>query len=367
MSDAVVAALGLLAGEVVMLAVFAWMPVMRGGRAFFGVRVGRETYAGEGRRLLRRYRQTLGAVFAVTAAAGHFASARLGGPLPSLVSCLAAAAGFMLVYVAYARRVRPFAVESGRTRFASSVRARSLGDYTAAWLEVSVVLLTVVPFLLLGHFYPQLPERVPVHWNFRGVADAWAPKSFSTVFFMPALGAYVQALFIVLKRDIAHAKMTLPATNTEAYLRGKESFLRTNMRLLDWARACVAAVFFAAALMTVFTCLPGLGRLAPAANAAVLAASAALLAGVFYHVRRMAVINAEIEELTGDEYVQRAAEERRWIHGGLAYYNPEDPALAVEKLVGLGYTLNLGHRGVRYRLLLLAGIPLFVLWALSSL
>lgn len=367
MSDARVAALAMLAGEAVLLAVFAWMPLMRGERAFFGVRVAGETYRGEGRRLLRRYWQTLAAVFVVAGAAGYYSSVRMGQPLPSVLATLAATAAAFLVYIAYARRVRPFAVPSGETRFASSVRARRLADYTLPWLEASVVLLACAPFAVLGYFYPQLPDPMPVHWNASGEADGWARKSLAAVFFLPALGAYLQTFLFVLKRDLAHAKMTLPATNTEQYLRGKERFLRANLRLIDWARASVAALLFAISLLMVFTSAPGLGRFTAAANVAILCVGAALLGGIFYFIWRMTAINGEIEKAAGDEYVQRAAEEEHWRHGGLTYYNPEDPALVVEKLVGIGYTLNMAHRAVRSRLALLAGVPLFVLWALLSL
>jgi uncharacterized membrane protein len=65
--------------------------------------------------------------------------------------------------------------------------------------------------------------------------------------------------------------------------------------------------------------------------------------------------------------VLRASDERRWRHGGLTYHNPDDPALVVEKLVGLGYTINTAHPAAPARLLLLSGIPAFVVWALIGL
>jgi len=212
-----------------------------------------------------------------------------------------------------------------------------------------------------------LPDPLPVHWNAAGEADDWARKTFSAVFFLPTLGVYMQFLFFVLKRDLVHAKLTLPAKHAEEYLRGKERYLRANMRLLDWARACVAAILFCISLLTLCTSLPEFGRYVAAAGAAIWASVALMVGGIFYFIYRMASVNAEIEELTGDEYVQRAAEERHWRHGGLTYYNPDDPALMVEKLVGLGYTLNMAHKAVRHRLALLLGVPLFVLWAVFSL
>lgn len=367
MNDATVAAVGLLVGEVILLAVFAWTPLMRGERAFFGVRVSEETYRGEGRRVLARYWQALGAVFVLTAGVGYYSSAHLGWPLLSAFALLASAAAMPLVYLFYARRVRPFAVAGGQTRFASSLRARRLDDYTHGWVEALVVLLTLAPFAALGYFYPQLPALIPVHWNLAGEADKWVPKTFSAVFFLPALAAYMQTLLLVLKRDIAQAKLTLPAERAEEYLRGKEQYLAANLGLLDWARACLAALFLDISLLTVFTALPEFGGLAAAANAGIWVFVGLLLAGVIYFIWRMAAVNAGLEESFGDEYVQRAADEKHWRHGGLTYYNPEDPALVVEKLVGLGYTLNMAHRAVRYRLALFAGIPLFVVWAVLSL
>lgn len=367
MSDATVSALAAVASEAVLLLVFAWMPLMRGGRAFFGVRVSDETYRAEGRRLLRRYWQTLAAAFFLLGGAGYYATLRTGQPWPSVAASLASAAAAILVYLFYARRVEPLAVPGGETRFASSLRARGPEEYTVGWVEACVVLLTLAPFAVLGYFYPRLPAQIPVHWNLSGEPDAWEAKGFSTVFFLPVLGLYMQLLFHVFKRDLAGAKMTLPAAKAEAYLRGKEGYLRANVRLLDWARACLAALFLDISLLTVFTPLPGLARYAGAANAGIFALVAVLIGGIIYFIVRMSAINAALEEQTGDEYVQRAADERHWRHGGLTYYNPDDPALVVEKLVGLGYTLNMAHRGVRARLALLAGIPAFVLWALWSL
>jgi uncharacterized membrane protein len=367
MGDDRAAAIGLLVAEMLVLALFLWMPVMRGERAFFGVRVDEATYRGEGRRALRRYWQTLCGVFLLTGALGYYFSVSLGRPFFSGLATLGATAAAFLVYGLYARQMRPFAVLGGGTRFASSVRTRRLGDYTHLWVEACVVLFTLASFVFLAHFYPRLPEMLPTHWNAAGVADNWSRKNLSTVFFLPVLGVYLQVVFYVLKRDLVQAKMTLPATNTEEYLRGKERFLAANMHLIDLARAVIAALFCAIALLTVFASVPEFKRYEMAAFAAVLSLVGVLLVGMGYFLWRMVAVNRRLDELTGDDYVQRADEEEHWRHGGLTYYNPEDPALVVEKLTGIGYTLNLANSAVWYRLALMSGIPLFVVWALFSL
>lgn len=367
MGDDKAASIGLLVAEALVLALFVWLPVMRGERAFFGVRVDAETYRGAGRRALRRYWQTLCGVFALAGALGYYASVSLGKPVFSALATLGTAAAAFLVYGLYARQMRPFAVPGGGTRFASSVRTRRLADYTHLWVEAPALVLTLAAFGVLGYFYPRLPEMLPVHWNAAGEVDKWARKSLSSVFFLPALGVYLQAVFFVLKRDLVQAKMTLPATNTDEYLRGKERFLGANMHMIDLVRAVIAALFFAVAVLLLCTSMPEFKRYETAAFAAVLSSAGVMLVGMGYFLWRMVAVNRGLDELTGEEYVQRATEEEHWRHGGLTYYNPEDPALVVEKLTGIGYTLNLAHRAVRYRLLLMAGIPLFVVWALFNL
>src|ERR1044072_2795623 len=294
MGDNQTAAIGLLVAEVLVLALFVWMPVMRGERAFFGVRVDAETYRGEGRRALRRYWQTLFGVFILTGALGYYVSVSLERPAFSALATLGTTATAFLVYGLYARQMRPFALAGKGTRFASSVRTRRLGDYTHLWVEALTVLLTLAAFTVLAHFSPRLPEMLPTHWTASGAADDWSRKSLATVFFLPALGVYLQVIFFVLKRDLVQAKMTLPATNTEEYLHGKERFLKANMHLLDLVRAVIAALFFAISWLMIVTSLPEFKPYQTVVQVAVLSSVGVMLAGTSYFIWRMIAINNEM-------------------------------------------------------------------------
>jgi uncharacterized membrane protein len=356
----------LLFAEVVLLAVFLWLPVMGGARAFFGVRVEPQTLRGEGRRTLRRYWLTLAASFVLICALGYYASARFNEPSLLVLACLASAAAAFLVYGTFARAVRPLAVESAATRFASPLRARSLADYTHLWLEGAILLLVGATFALLIYYYPQLPERMPVHWNPSGEPDGWERKSLASVFFLPALGLYLHAFFLVLKHDIAHAKMTLPDAHTEEFLQGKERYLSANVRLVDWVRVSIALLFFNLSLLLLATTIGALSRYLSLVNVGLWLILAGMVSGIFFFIWRMHSINEHLQTVAGEWYVQRPGDESHWRHGGLTYYNPDDPALVVEKLVGYGYTLNMAHPSIWARVLLLSGVPLFVLWAVLS-
>jgi len=65
--------------------------------------------------------------------------------------------------------------------------------------EILPILLIAIIFIVSFILYPQLPDKIPSHWNSRGEIDAWSSKNF-TVFFYPGLtlGIYLLMLFIPL-------------------------------------------------------------------------------------------------------------------------------------------------------------------------
>lgn len=353
-------------GDLVLLAVFVWLPVMSKERAFFGVRVEPGLYRGEGRRTLHRYWLTLIGVFVFVQAAGFFLLVRFNEPLLSGLACLTATGAAFTIYIIYARAIHPHAVPSLATRFASPIHAKSLRDFTHWWFELTVAGLTIAAFAISAFYYPQIPARMPVHWH-AGAPDGWQQKSLAAVFFLPALGLYLQMFWLILKYDLAHARMTLPGEHTAEFLQGKERYLRTNILLVDWVRIAVALLFSVLWLLVISMTVNELNRFTRLLSVSIWITLAVMLGGMCYSIWRMKRINDELKAKFGESYVQRSVDEAHWRQGGLTYYNPDDPALVVEKLVGFGYTLNLAHPGIRSRLALLLGVPLFLAWALLTL
>lgn len=348
----------------VLFGVFAWMPVTRGPRAFFGVRVEPGYFEGGGRRALLRYRLVLGAVFLLVVAIAAALRTLVAEPIVIVAAELALALAAFLLYTRFASAVRPHASAGGATRFASSMRARNTRN--RVWLDVLVVTLALLAFVAPVLSYDEMPNRIPIHWNATGQADGWVDRNLSVILFIPALGAYMQFFLYVLRRDFAGAKMTLPADSTEEYLAAKEKYLQTNIDTLDWARLTIAVMFCGISLLQTATAVERLRTMEPIARAALFLGIAALLGGITFFIVRMIRINARLQQQTGNDYAQRSIDESHWKHGGLTYSNPDDPALVVEKLVGVGYTVNMAHPGIRFRVLLVIGIPAFVVWALVA-
>lgn len=354
----------IIVADIVVLATFLMLPVVRREKAFFGVRVSPEVYAGTGRQIVYRYWLTIVAIFAGLGAIGFFTALTRSNFIYAIAAYLASIPAGVTAYALFAREVRPFRVISAAARFATPLHTRRLSEYTNRLAEVVIAVLTIAPFFILIHYYSDLPARIPAHWNFRGEPDRWVRKGISTVFFLPVLLAYLQGWLLLMKYDLVHAKLTLPADNAEVFLRYKERSHVAVMKLMDWMRRLSAVLLFGVSLFVVLTTIEPFPRYMPVASAGVFGGVALMVTIGFYLTYRLVSISREMESVTGQFNVRRAAEEERWAGGGLFYYNPDDPALMVEKVDGFGFTYNFAGPGIALRLLFLAAIPLIVIWAL---
>ena len=106
-------------------------------------------------------------------------------------------------------------------------------------------------------------------------------------------------------------------------------FLQANLWLMLIVQWITAAIFAFVAVMPLEQIKPS--------GWVVGALTAALLISVVGFIVYMAKLQAEPSESdnTPDEC---------WRFGGQVYYNPDDPALMVEKRIGLGFTLNFGNK-----------------------
>ncbi|MFH1295050.1 MAG: DUF1648 domain-containing protein [bacterium] len=63
--------------------------------------------------------------------------------------------------------------------------------------EILPILLILITLAIGFYFYPQLPDRIPSHWNVNGQIDGFMPKTFAA-FFFPGLFIFVYLLLSVL-------------------------------------------------------------------------------------------------------------------------------------------------------------------------
>jgi len=326
------------------LALLMYTPVIRGEDAFFGVRVSTETYNGEGKRLLHQYYFWLVMTFLEIEAIGVvisiFRPQVLVARIAILFLFLPAA---QILYVIYYNKVKPYRLVEEKQRFATTLHHRRLADYTNIALEIAIALLIIAPIPILIYYYPLLPDRIPVHWDYRGVANRWGTKSFATVFMLPIMMLYLQGFMVIMKHGLMQAKMTLPVEHTAEYLKLKEESLAVTMKLMDQVRLAVSVMLSALSLAIIATVTDN-RALTLGITIITLSMTIVVLGIVVYKIYTLVMINSKLKATTGRSYVQRQTDADRWYLGGLFYFNPDDPALWVEKMVGIGYTINMGNK-----------------------
>jgi len=357
----------LLSFDLLLLIVFMFMPLMRGADAFFGVRVSHEVYRGEGRRILHRYWLWLIMTFIEIEAIGLLVSYYRGrtefaqiAPRLLFMPCV------MFFYVVFYRQAKKLQLIEEHQRFASSLKTRRLADYTSLALEVAIVVLTIAPVLLLVYYYPQLPERIPMHWNWKGEPDEWARKSYFAVFSLAAMLVYMQGLLLAVKHGVLGVKMTLPAEHTEDYLRLKEEALALTVRFMDRMRLLLCILLGSLAANIAFSAVEHLRFLSGVAIVAAWASGILMFVATAYAIYRFYKVDRCLKTEVGRVYVQRQKDAAHWHLGGLIYFNREDPSLFVEKLVGWGYTFNMGNKWVYLYLAIMIAVPMLLILPLTK-
>lgn len=79
-------------------------------------------------------------------------------------------------------------------------------------------LVIFIPLLIGLVLYPQLPEKVPTHWNFYGQVDGWSNKNFA-VWFFPLLNFAIYLLMMFLPLIDPKKKNYLRFQNAYKFIR----------------------------------------------------------------------------------------------------------------------------------------------------
>lgn len=195
-----------------------------------------------------------------------------------------------------------------------------------ACLAVSLV-LGLVAMAMAAAAWPDLPERLPTHFNAAGEPDGWARRSVGSVFILPAMAMLLGPAMVLLALMMAAPAHRPPKDRTD---------LRAAMPPL--------AIFLA--ILAVFTSVL-LGGIAMGSTRVALGRSASIgwwpmaggialglwaIGGAIYFVAKHSGIGG-----SGG----RSADPARW-KWGVFYVAPDDPSLFVEKRWGGGYTINFG-------------------------
>jgi uncharacterized membrane protein len=283
------------------------LPYLSPRQIFFGVRTGAEFRSTDiGRKILAKY---LGSVFAwsVIAAAAVLASG--GRPdsalaLLTIAPALLSLGAFFWMYF----RVRPYARTTPDVREAEMTPSSGLPRW--GWLALPPFAGPAAAMLYLRAHWSEIPERYPVHYGLNGQPDRWVAKSeqaaFAPVWFGEGMLLFMFLLWVAVL--IGSRKSVRPAAIPAIFIGG---------------------MYLISAVFTIIGLMP----LIPVPPVALLGLTFAFVAAVCVAAwRANANPNAPMEPTPN----------RYWTLGAF-YWNPNDPAIFVQKRIGFGYTINFGN------------------------
>jgi len=223
----------------------------------------------------------------------------------------------------------------------------------------------LAPFLLLGamalylrHRWGDIPDRFISHWNGRFEPDGWMHKTPLSLGFALLLGAVFCLLMALLAVGIFRgSRWVSPGPEVTDLGRRRRHAVVWILVVLNIYLAAVFAAVAAAPLIQspagakLFVVLILVGSLL-----------GPILLLVVWFVRYGKEFTAagrqgEAQPLAGAPPLGDRTDDRHW-KAGLVYYNPDDPALWIEKRLGIGYTLNFARAGAWWFLAAVLVIPL---------
>lgn len=247
---------------------------------------------------------------------------------------------WIIVTIALSRReTLPFASAAAGVR-AASLEPRHM-TLAGGWIWTLPVVVLLGCAAYLGLSWEDIPERFPTHWGASGQPDAWSDRSFGSVmlplFIGLALWMTMFAMAAALPRFTRRRAAGGPLRERE------QKFLRFG----QWAMlvfACWITLFTGA--LSLLPLSLGMNDALPAWFFIAIGAELAIAGVIVFFAVRFRSGRRNDPGVPAAQTAQPpegdGTPDSAW-KLGLFYYNPDDPALLVEKRFGIGWDLNWGR------------------------
>ena len=216
---------------------------------------------------------------------------------------------------------------------------KTISTRTIVMAQLLIVLITVVVTLF---FYRSIPNEFPVHWNSQNVPDRIVEKTYLSVLMVPAIQLLMIPVMAFSNYSFIKSKQKLLSNYPQLTSKQSKQFRKA------WS---VYFLIVSVALQLLFT-LINFYALFIADDSGFEWVS--IVIGIFivgiigyslfltwkYGQGGEKLVYSEIKE-NSEEFTE-VDEEKYW-KWGVFYYNPEDPAVFVEKRFGIGSTINMAR------------------------
>lgn len=188
--------------------------------------------------------------------------------------------------------------------------------------------------------YDKLPDRIAMHWNIRGEVDRWAQKSYGTVLWAPLVQIFLTFVMAYSYWIIGKSKQLIDPSAPEKSVGQNRTFR------YRWS---VFLVVMGLLLLIMFGFMQFLSYGYIKNSWLILGLPMVLCLGILTASILLSVTTGQggsriyKKEVTAGEKIESkvvSRDEDKYWKLGLFYYNPDDPAIFVEKRFGVGWTNN---------------------------
>jgi len=244
------------------------------------------------------------------------------------------------------KKTLPHAVAHSTIREASLVPRSA--QLPGGWaLQFGPFAILTIVSIYLGVHWAQIPDKFPVHWGIDGRPNGWSERTLAGVY-GPLLVAGALVIGIsLLAYSFSHLARRMPVPAGVPSMRDYPHRIAV---LLLGVEYFLAAMFSLVGLLPI-TGSPGV--------APILILAGAILAAALFLGRWVSHAHDNLPHAVS--MIGDGMPDSCW-KLGLFYFNPDDPALFVEKRIGFGYTVNFARASAWICLALILFLPLFLLF-----
>jgi len=215
---------------------------------------------------------------------------------------------------------------------------KNAGPVSGWWYLIPLVIVFANMAFSIWN-YASLGSMLPVHFNAAGEADRWVDKSFLNVFLLCLTQIVLTAMMFFVHWMIGASKQELNPADPEASVARVIRFRRT------WSVYLLFLNIFLLLLTSYFHWKAlGFIRTSSSLSIGLTTAWMVLLFGsLLYLVFALGQGGSRLRIGSGADTGRVNRDDDRFWKWGMFYYNPDDPAMFVEKRFGIGWTNNFAN------------------------
>jgi Predicted membrane protein len=259
------------------------------------------------------------------------------------------------IFVWYHRRMLTLKEQEGwqkrmNSRYAAAQLSFRNGQvvYGIVWFVPHLVVIAACAFIAILS-YDSLPDVIPTHFDWDGTVTEWSEKTWGSVLSLNIIQLVMTAIMVFVNTTIRWSRASLDPNKPEQSAQAERKYRRsTSLFILVFSFLLILMMGWIQAISLYERKMEG--------SLVIVSMLPLVVAGIWMvWLFRMNRERSQFDRISRDQ-------DQHWKLGSL-YWNPEDPAIFVEKRSGIGWTLNfakpLGWLVLFGPIVIIALVPLF--------